>query len=84
MPKDRLRLFSINRPELQTAMDTSTSQNITDPIVPAKCPKTCSDSISPTVSEQLHVLTTQVDQLRVTSEQAFETDKASNSNLPVI
>ena len=56
-------------------MDASTSQNITAPIVPANCPKTSSDSNSPTVSEQLHLLTTRVDQLSLTSEQALEQTK---------
>ena len=74
-PTNRPRLFSIHRPELLTKLDASTSQDITDPFVPAKCPKTSSDSNSPTVSEQLHLLTTQVDQLRVTSEQALEQTK---------
>ena len=53
-------------------MDASTSQDVADPIVPAKCPKTSPDSNNPTVSEQLHFLTNQVDQLRITSEQARE------------
>ena len=56
-------------------MDAFTSQDVADPFVPAKCPKTSSDSNSPTVSEQLHWLTTQVDQLRITSEQAPEQTK---------
>ena len=50
-------------------MDASTSQNVVDPIVPAKCPKPSSESNSPTVSEQLHLLTTRVDQLKLSSEQ---------------
>ena len=65
--EDRSRLFAIYRPELQTAMDASTSQDLIDPIVPAKYPKTSTDSNSPTVPEQLHKLTTQVDQLGITS-----------------
>ena len=56
-------------------MDASTSQDVADPIVPAKCTKT-SVSNSPTISEQLHLLTTPVDQLRVTSEQALEQAKS--------
>ena len=56
-------------------MDASTSQDVAGPIIPAKCPKTSPDSNSPTVSEQLHLLTTQVDQLRITSEQALEQTK---------
>ena len=60
------------RPELFTGMDASTCQHITDPIVPAKFPKVSSDLNSPTISEQLHILTTQVDQLRITSEQGLE------------
>ena len=56
-------------------MFASTSQDVADPIVPARCPKTSSDSTSPTVSEQLHLLTTQVDQLRITSWQSLEQTK---------
>ena len=47
LPKDRSRLLSIYRPELQTAMDASTSQDITDPIVPAKRLKFLRISITP-------------------------------------
>ena len=53
-------------------MDASTSQDAADPFVPAKCPKPSSDSNRPTVSEQLHLLTTRVDQLKLSSEQALE------------
>ena len=53
-------------------MDASTSQDITDSIVPTKCPKTSSDPCKPTVSEKLHLLTTQLDQLKITSKQALE------------
>ena len=56
-------------------MDASTSQDVADAIVPAKCPKTSSDSKSPIISEQLHLLTTQFDQLRITSDQALEQTK---------
>ena len=56
-------------------MGASTSQDVADPIVPVKCPKTSEDSNGPTVSEQLHLLTTRVDQLRITSEQALEQTK---------
>ena len=56
-------------------MDASTSQDVFDLIIPAKCPKTFSGSNSSTVSEQLHLLTTQVDQFRVTSEQTLEQTK---------
>ena len=58
-----------------TKMDASTSQDIIDLLVPAKCPKVSSDFYSPTVSEQLHKLTNQVDQLRIASEQALELTK---------
>ena len=64
-------------------MHASTSQDITDPIVPAKFPKTSSDSNSPTVSEQLHLLTTQVDQLRRTSEQALKQTKPLIQTFPL-
>ena len=64
-------------------MDASTSQGVADPIVPAKCPKTSSDSNSPTVSDELHLLTTQVDQLRKTSEQALEQTKPLIQTFPL-
>ena len=63
-------------------MNISTSQDASDPIVPAICPKTSPDSNSPTVSEQLHLLTTQVDQLRITSEQALEQTKPLIQTFP--
>ena len=66
------RLFTIYRPELLTEMDASTSQHIIDLIIPNKCPKTSPDSNSPTVSEQLHLLTSEVNQLKIKSEQALE------------
>ena len=56
-------------------MDASTSQDVADLVVSAKCPKTSSDFKSPTVSEQLLLLTTRVDQLRLTSEKALEHTK---------
>ena len=71
-PKTRSRLFAIYRPVLLIEMDASTSQDVANPIVPTKCPKPSSDSNSPTVSEQLHLLTVRVDQLRLTSKQALE------------
>ena len=55
--------------------NASTSQDVADPIVPAKCHKASSDSNSPTVSEQMHFLTTRVGQLKITSEQALEQKK---------
>ena len=70
-PKNCSRSFALYRLELLIEMDASTFQDVADPMVPAKCPKTSSDSKSPTVSEQLPLLTTQVDQLRITSEQAL-------------
>ena len=63
------------RHELLTEMDASTSRDIIDLTIPNNCPKTSPDSISPTVSEQLHLLTTQVNQLRISSEQALEQTK---------
>ena len=64
-------------------MDASTSQEVADPIVPAKCHKTSSDLNSPTVSEQLHLMTTRVDQLRLTSEQALEQTKPLIQSFPL-
>ena len=56
-------------------MDTSTSQDVIDLTTPIKCPKTSPDFNSPKVSEQLHLLTTQVNQLKVNSEQALAQTK---------
>ena len=50
-------------------MDAYASQDLVDLTIPTKCFKTSPDSISPTVSEQLHLLTTQVNQLTINSEQ---------------
>ena len=69
------RLFTIYRPDLLTRMEASTSQDVIDLTIPTKCPKTSPDSNSPTVSEQLHLLTTQVNQLKIHSEQALERTK---------
>ena len=66
------RLLTIYRPDLLTKMEASTSQDIIDLTIPTKCPKTSPDSNSPTVSEQLHLLTSQVSQLRIDSQQALE------------
>ena len=71
-PKRCSRLFAIYRPELLIEMDASISQDVADPVVPAICLKTSSDSNSPIFSEQLYLLNTQVDQLRITSEHALE------------
>ena len=65
-------------------MDASNSQDVADPIVPAKCPITSSDSNSSTVSEQLHLLTIQGDQLRITSEQALEQTKPVIQTFPLV
>ena len=56
-------------------MEASTSQDIFDLTIPTKCPKTSPDSNSPTVSEQLHSLTSQVNQLRIDSQQALKLTK---------
>ena len=82
-PKTRSRLFAIYRPELLIEIDASTSQDVADPIFPAKCPKHSSDSNSPTVSNQLHLLTTRVDQLKLTSEQALEQTKPLIQTFPL-
>ena len=73
----------MSRPKLLIEIDASTSQNVTDPIVPVKCPKSSSDPNSPRVSEQLHLLTTRVDQLRLTSEQALEQRKPLIQTFPL-
>ena len=56
-------------------MEASTSQDIIDLTIPTKCPKTSPDSDSPTVPEQLHLLTSQVNQVRIDSQQALEQTK---------
>ena len=77
------RLFTIYRPELLTKMGASTSQDIIDLTIPTKCPKTSPESNSPTVSEQLHFLTTQVNQLEINSEQALEQTKPLIETFPL-
>ena len=77
------RLLTIYRPELLTEMDASTSQDVIDLTIPTKCLKTSPDSNSPTVSEQLHLLTTQVNQLRINSEQALEQTKPLIQTFPL-
>ena len=72
------RLFTIYRPELLTRMDASI-----DLTIPTKCPKTSPDSNSPTVLEQLHLLTTQVNQLKINSEQALEQTKPLIQTFPL-
>ena len=67
-PKTSSRIFAIYHPELLIEMDALTSQEVVDLIVPAKCPKPSSDSNRPTVSEQLHLLTTRDDQLKLSSK----------------
>ena len=69
------RLFTIYRPELLTEMDASTSQDIIVLTIPTKYPKTSPDTNSPIVSEQLHLLTSQVSQLKIKSEQTLEQTK---------
>ena len=64
-------------------MDESTSTDIIDLTVPAKSPKTSSDSNNPTVSEQLHSLTAQINQLRIISEQALEQTKPLIRTFPL-
>ena len=69
------RLFTIYRHDLLTKMEASTSQDVIDLTIPTKCSKTSSDSNSPTVSEQLHLLTSQVNQLKIESQQALDQTK---------
>ena len=77
------RLFTIYRPELLTEMEASTSQDIIDLTIPTKCPKISPDSNSPTVSEQLHLITSQVSQLRIDSQQALEQRKPLIQTFPL-
>ena len=69
------RLFTIHRPELLAQMEASTSQDIIDLTIPTKCPKTSPDSNNPTISEQMLLLTSQVNQIRIDSQQALEQTK---------
>ena len=82
-PKTRSRLFSKYRPGLLIEMDACISQDVADPIVPAKCPKPSSDSNSPTVSEQLHLLTTRDDQLKLSSDQTPEQTRPLIQTFPL-
>ena len=77
------RLFTIYRPELLAKMEASTSQDLIDLTIPTKCPKTSPDSNSPTVSEQLHLLTSQVHQLRIDSQQALDQTKPFLQTFPL-
>ena len=77
------RLFTIYRPELLTKMDASTSQDIIDLTIPTKCPRTSPDSNNPTMSEQLHFLTFQVNQLKLNSEHALEQTKPLIQTFPL-
>ena len=81
-PTNCSRLFTIYRPEVSTEMDAPTSQDIIDLTVQAKSPKTSSDFNNPTLSEQLHFLTTQVNQLRINSEQALKQTKPLIETFP--
>ena len=64
-------------------MEASTSQDIIDLIIPTKCPKISPDSNSPTVSEQLRLLTSQVNQLRIDSQQALVQTKPLMQTFPL-
>ena len=77
------RLLTIYRPDLLTKMEASTSQDINDLPIPIKCLKTSPDSNSPTVSEQLHLLTSQVNQLRIDSQQALDQTKPFIQTFPL-
>ena len=82
-PTTSSRVFTVYRPELLTGMDASTSQDIFDLTILTKCPKTSPDSNSPTVSEQLLLLTTQVNQLRINSEHPLEQTKPLIQTFPI-
>ena len=66
-----------------TKMEASTSQDTTDLTIPTKCPKTSPDSNSPTISEPLHLLTCQVNQLRIDSQQALDQTKPLIQTFPL-
>ena len=77
------RLFTTYRPDSLTKMEAPTSQDNIDLTIPNKCPKTSPDSNSPTVSEQLHLLTSQVNQLRIDSQQALDQTKFFIQTFPL-
>ena len=77
------RLFTIYRPDLRTKMEASTSQDIIDLTIPTKSPETSPDSNSPTVSEQLHLLPSQVNQLRIDSQQTLDQTKPFIQTFPL-
>ena len=77
------RLFTIYRPYLLTKMEASTLQDIIDLTIPTKCPETSPDSNSPTASEQLHLLTSQVNQLRIDSQQGLDQTKPLIQTFPL-
>ena len=64
-------------------MDGSTSQDFIDLTIPTKYPKTSPDSNSPIVSEQLHLLTSQVNQLKIKTEQTLEQTKSLIQTFPL-
>ena len=82
-PKTLSRLFTVYRPELLTEMDVSTSEDRNDLTIPAKSLKVSLDPSSPSVSEQLHLLTSQVNQLRINSKQALEQTKPLIQTFPL-
>ena len=77
------QLFKIYRPELLTGMEASTSQDIIHLTIPTKFPKTSPNSNSPTVSEQLHLLTSHVNQPKINSKQALEQTKPLIQTFPL-
>ena len=64
-------------------MEASTSQEIIDFTIPTKCPKTSPDFNSPTVSEQLHLIASQVNQPRIDSQQARDQTKPFIQTFPL-
>ena len=77
------RLFTIYRPELLAELEASTSQDFIDLTIPTKGAKTSPDYKSPTVSEQPHLLSSQVNQLRIDSQQALEQTKSLIQTFPL-
>ena len=77
------RLFTIYRPALLMEMDASTSQDSIDLTIPTKYPKTALDSNTLIVSEQLHLLTSQVNQLKIKSEHTLEQTRPLIQTFPL-
>ena len=78
-PKNCSRLFAIYRPELLIEMDASTSQDVADPIFPARCAKTSSESNIPQIQSNFIYWPPKL----TNSEQTMEQTKPVIQTLPL-